>query len=185
MPQNPRGRGYLKGVVLGKKPYEIINFTLKKRLERELESREEKETKKRFKVCLICKTRKSLSYFAVDKRSSDGRVGACKICKSRQSLAYYYEHKEEIAVKVKKYREDNPIDRSEYFQDYRRDNKERLRKIAKLWYKKNKKAIKKRSLEYYNNNREYCQFIRELWRLKNRGKLKKYNRQYNLKMRGG
>jgi len=163
---------------LVKRPYEIINFTLRKRLEKELESREEKETKKRFKICIICKTRKSIFNFSVDRRSSDGRAGACKICKSKQSLKYYYEHKEEISIRVKEYRRTHELNRSVYFENYRKDNKEHLKKIASKWYKKNRKRIKKRALVYFEKNREYCLIVRGLWRKNHKEELKKYNRQY-------
>jgi len=166
---------------LVKKPYEYVDLSLKKKLERELLSREEKETVKVFKVCLICKERKSLFSFSVDRRSSDGRNGACKICKGKQSLEYYYSHKEEILIQVEEYRKTHKIDRSIYFQNYQRDHKKHLKKIAKAWYKKNKKAIKKRNLKYYQENKEACLAIRELWREKNKEGIKKYNRGYKRK----
>ncbi len=166
-----------------KRPYEFIDLSLKKKLEGDLESREEKETVKIFKVCLKCKTRKSLFHFGVDKRSSDGRLGVCKVCRAIQSLKYYYENREEILIRIKKYSLTHQQDRTKYFQDYQEKNRERLKKIAKAWYKKNKKAIKKRNLKYYEENKEACQAIRKLWIKNHKEEIKKYNREYNLKMR--
>lgn len=71
---------------MAEKPYEFVDSSLRKKLEGELESREERETKKRFKVCSKCKMRKSFSYFVIDRRSSDGRTGECKSCRSKKSL---------------------------------------------------------------------------------------------------
>ncbi len=161
-----------------KRPYEFVDLSLKKKIEKELESREEEETKKRFKVCLICKMRKSLFSFSVDRRSRDNRNGACKICKSEQALKYYYENREKILVKVKKYQENHKRDRSTYFENYQRNNKERLKKIASAWYKENKKAIKKRNLKYYEDNKEACQARRKLWIKNHKEEIKKYNREY-------
>ena len=161
-----------------KGPYEFIDLSLKKKLEKELETREEKETKKIFKVCLICGERKSLFSFSIDRRSRDNRNGACKICKSEQALKYYHENREKILVKVKKYQKDNPRDRSKYLKNYQRDNKERLKKITAAWYKKNKKAIKKRNLKYYEENKEACQARRKLWIKNHKEEIKKYNREY-------
>ena len=168
-----------------KRPYEFIDLSLLKRIEKQLENRKELERSKIFKTCLICGERKSLFSFSVDRRSSDGRVGACRVCKSRQSLKYYYEHKEEILIRVEEYRRTHKIDRSIYFQNYQRDHKKQLKKIAKAWYKKNKKAIKKRNLEYYEDNKEHCQAIRKLWIEGHKEEIKKYNREYQKLKKGG
>jgi len=153
-------------------------------IERNLQERKEKEIKKRFKTCSKCGERKSLLYFAVDRRSSDGRTGDCKTCRSRESSKYYYQNREQILIKVKEYQETHKEDRSVYFENYQRDHKEHLKKVASRWYKKNKKEIKKRSLKYYEENKEACQATRELWRENHKEKIKKYNREYK-KLKSG
>jgi len=147
-------------------------------IEWDLQERKEKELKKRFKTCSKCGERKSLLYFAIDKRSSDGRIGACKTCRSRESSKYYYQNREQILIKVKEYQETHKKDRSVYFKNYQRDHKEHLKKVAERWYKKNKKAIKKRSLKYYHENKEACRIRRGLWSEKNKEEIKKYNKEY-------
>lgn len=147
-------------------------------IERNLQERKEKETKKRFKTCSKCGERKSLLYFAVDRRSSDGRTGDCKTCRSRESSEYYYQNREQILIKVKEYQETHKEGRSVYFENYQRDHKEHLKKVASKRYKKNKKAIKKRNLKYYQENKEACRIRRGLWLEKNKERVKKYNREY-------
>ena len=168
---------------MGKKPYEFIDLTLKKEIEGRLESREEKERVKIFKICLKCKIRKSLFYFSIDRRSSDNRTGICKTCRSQEALKYYYLNRERILSENKEARKMGTIDRSKYFEDYRKDNEEHLKKVAKRWYIKNKKRIKKRNIKYYEENKEACQAIRELWKEDNREKIKKYNREYSKRVR--
>ena len=170
-------RGYLKGVVLGKKFYEFIDLSLKRKLEKELEDRKSK-IHKYYKICVRCGQLKMRSAFSREKRNTDGKLGVCKTCKSRESLKYYYENKKAILAKVKKYQKANPRDRSSYFENYRELNKKRLKKIAKAWYKENKKMIKKRNLKYYEDNKEHCQAIRKIWIEEHKEEIKKYNREY-------
>ncbi|MBA7548878.1 hypothetical protein ES705_41346 [subsurface metagenome] len=168
---------------MGKKSYEFIDLPLKKEIEEQLEDREEQERKKRFKICLRCGERKSPFYFAIDRRSTDDRTGECLACRSKRALAYYYNNREKILSKIKEYQSEK--DRSSYFQGYREGHKEHLSQLAKKWYRKNRKRIKKRNLEYYEANKEACQAIRKKWIEGHKERIKEYNREYNLKMKGG
>jgi len=161
-----------------KKSYEFVDLILRREIEIQLEKREEKELSRKFKVCSKCKMRRSLSYFSIDRRSSDKRIGVCKTCRNKEALRYYYTNRERILSEAKEARKMGTIDRSEYFEKYRIDHKEHLKKLAGKWYKKNKKVVKERNLKYYENNKEVCRAIRELWRENNREKIKKYNREY-------
>jgi len=130
-----------------KSSYEFVDLSSQRERELELEEREEQERKRRFKVCPKCKTRKSLFYFAEDKRNSDGKTGECLACRSKRALQYYYENREKILIKIKEYQDSHKRDRRIYFQNYRLDHEEHLQKIARNWYRKNRKRIKKRDLE--------------------------------------
>jgi hypothetical protein len=98
-----------------------------------------------FKVCSKCGETKFIFKFSLDKRNLDGRTNICKACRSREYLRYYYQNRERILIQVKEYQDKK--DRSKYFKDYRREHGARLKKQAGEWYRKNKKAIKKRNLE--------------------------------------
>lgn len=111
----------------------------------ELEERKEKESTKVFRTCPKCGKRKSIYLFSVDKRNTKGRTNICKSCLARKSLQYYYENREELLIKMKEYQDQK--DRSKYFQDYQKNHKEHLQKIAHIWYMKNRKRIKKKYLK--------------------------------------
>lgn len=127
--------------------FEFVDITLKEQLEQRLEGREEKETTKIFKTCLRCKVRKPLLQFTTDRRNTNGRTSVCKKCKIIEYLRYYYKNRNEILVQNKRYRDNNKGRRTKYFQDYQRDHKKHLQKVAAIWYKKNRKRIKERRLE--------------------------------------
>lgn len=160
-----------------KKFYEFVDLTLKKEIERQLESREERQRIKVFKICSKCGERKSLLYFSTAKRNRSGRSGICKVCRNKEALKYYYNNREEILIKMKEYQSEN--DRSKYFENYKADHKGHLQKLASKWYQENKKKIKKRNLEYYYANEEACNKRRKLWIKNNKEKIKEYNREYN------
>lgn len=115
------------------------------KLEGELEERENRESTKIFKVCPKCGKRKSTYLFSVDKRNIRGRTNICKSCLARESLQYYYRNKDRLLIKIKEYQDGK--DRSKYFQNYREDHKEHLKKIAHSWYMRNRERIKKGYLE--------------------------------------
>jgi len=162
---------------MAKKSFEFD--TLFSDVERELEERENKIKPIRFRVCKKCGEKKPSFKFSIDKRNTDGRIGVCKVCRSRESLEYYYQNRDKILIQNKEYQ--GKKDRSKYFKDYQRENKEHLKKLAGRWYKSNRKKIKKRNLKYYQENKETCQQSRKLWIENNRERIRKYNREYKRK----
>ncbi len=150
-------------------------------VEQELEERKSHITPILFRVCSKCGETKLIFKFPIDKRNTDGRVGICKECRSKESLRYYYQNREIILIKIKEYQDTHKRDRRVYFQNYRVDHEEHLKKLAGKWYKSNKRKIKKRNLEYYRANEEACKQRRKLWIEKNRERIKKYNREYKRK----
>jgi len=134
-----------------KKSYEFADITLLKKLGQRLEEREEKEESKIFKVCPKCKVRKPIFQFTTDKRNRNGRTNVCKVCKIIEYLKYYYENKARILIVNKRYRDDHRGQRTKYFQDYQKDHKKHLQKVAAIWYQKNRKRIKERNLKLKTN----------------------------------
>jgi hypothetical protein len=163
---------------MSKKSYEFD--TRYSDVEQGLEERKNRIKTICFKTCSKCGEIKSIFKFSLDKRNLDDRIGVCKVCRGRESLEYYYQNRDKILIRNKEYQDKK--DRSVYFKDYRREHEERLKKLAASWYRKNKKAIKKRNLQYYEEHKEACQAIRGLWREKNKEKIKKYNQEYKAKV---
>jgi len=129
--------------------YEFADITLLKQLEQRLEGREGKEESKIFKTCPRCKVRKPVYQFSKDKRNTlkNGRKNVCKVCSTIEYLKYYYANRENVLLTNKRYRDDHRGDRTKYFENYQKDHKEHLQKIAAIWYQKNRKRIKKRNLK--------------------------------------
>lgn len=161
--------------------YEFADITAIKQREEELRIREEREAKKRFKVCSKCGIRKSPFSFSVERRRVNGRIGVCKVCRSKESLGYYYRNRERILIWHRSYQEKHKETRAIYFRLYYEENKEHLQEIARKWYKKNKKRIKESALKYYKANKEACNQRRKLWIENNREKIRTYNREYKRK----
>jgi len=134
---------------MAKKPYEFD--TRFSDMEQGLQAREEKEQSKIFRVCPKCKVRRPLLQFTTDKRNINGRTSVCKKCRIIEYLEYYYQNKARILIVNKKYRDDHKGRRTKYFQDYQRDHKEHLQKVAAIWYKKNRKRIRERNLKLKAN----------------------------------
>ncbi|MBA7515697.1 hypothetical protein ES705_07740 [subsurface metagenome] len=131
--------------------YEFVDIALLEQLEQRLEEREEKVGKIVFKVCRRCGIRKPILQFTTDKRNTNGRASICKKCKIIEYLKYYYANRENVLLTNKRYRDNHKRDRTKYFQDYQKDHKEHLQKIAAIWYKKNRRRIKKRNLKLKAN----------------------------------
>lgn len=145
--------------------------------------RKQKLKKIIFKTCSRCGEKKPGFEFGRDKRVKDGRRSICRECKNREQLKYYYQNRDRILKNIREYEDNHKEKRSIYQKHYREKHGEHLKKQAKKWYKKNRKAIKERNLKYYNKHKEDCQARRKLWRAKNKDKIREYNREYKRKQR--
>ncbi|MBA7583977.1 hypothetical protein ES708_25929 [subsurface metagenome] len=134
---------------MSKGSFEFVDVALFEQRKRELQEREEKEQTKVFRVCQRCKVRKPVYQFSKDKRNTlkNGRKNVCKVCSTIEYLKYYYANRENVLLTNKRYRDDHKGYRTKYFENYQKTHKEHLQKVAAIWYKKNRKRIKKRNLE--------------------------------------
>jgi len=111
---------------------ELIAYDYKSQL---LEDRKQKIKEIKFKVCRKCGEKKPVFKFSIDKRNRNGIANICKACLNLASLDYYYhnrEHKDQRRI---------------YSESYREDHFDHLQKEAKIYYRKNRKRIKKRDLK--------------------------------------
>ena len=122
---------------------EVVEYDYKSQ---KLEDRKSKITRC-FKTCLKCGEVKPLLQFSTDKRNTNGRTSVCKKCKIIEYLGYYYQHQAKILIVNKRYRDTHRGYRTKYFENYQKDHKEHLQKIAAIWYQKNRKRIKERNLK--------------------------------------
>ncbi len=123
---------------------ELIAYDYKSQL---LEDRKQKIKEIKFKVCRKCGEKKPVFKFSIDKRNRNGIANICKACLNLASLDYYYHNRESRLALVKKYDKEHKDQRRIYSESYREDHFDHLQKEAKIYYRKNRKRIKKRDLK--------------------------------------
>lgn len=87
---------------------------------------EEKEEEIIYRICYVCKQKKPLSEFYSNKTRKLGKSYICKTCAKIQRKRYRANHMEEIAVYLKKYREDNKQEKLKRDKRYYKTEKGRL-----------------------------------------------------------
>jgi hypothetical protein len=106
------------------------------------------------KICSSCSIEKEIIEFGKDKNKKDGLKNVCKDCRKIESKNRYLENREyftnyretnrdEILLKLKIWRENNPEKRKEYYQ-------------------KNIDKEKNYSIEYRKNNKEYYRIYQNI-----------------------
>lgn len=84
----------------------------------------------------------------------------CKDCKSKYKKEWKKSNKENISLKDKKYREDNP----DKIKEWRENNKEKIVSTGKKYYQNNKSIVKNKQKEYRNTNRKKLSFYNKRYR---------------------
>jgi hypothetical protein len=164
----------------------------------------EKETK--IKVCTICKLKKAIELFHIDKRRSDGHTASCRECnnsakklsgsKRRADKKYYESNKTELLEKNKEYRNIIKNDegfknrrkeyynsRKEHFLNYKKQwyiqNKDHHLVLSKKYYETHKELVLEKSKDYYNNRRRKDPFFKMKDTIRNRVKQSIRNKKMN------
>jgi len=115
------------------------------------------------KKCIKCKDVKELTEFNIAKANKDGYIGTCKSCLKVYRKLYYINNKEYLDSNSKL--------------NYYKDHKETLRKAGD-YRKANKQKIKKINKEYYQNNKTIIKSKQKLYQDKNRIKRKEKAKEY-------
>lgn len=114
------------------------------------------------KTCTKCEKSKTVEEFCVNRAAKDGRNYSCKECETRI--------REEKREYYQKWKKDNKESVKEYQKDYRVNNKEKMSDYIKEYYKENKDKIASQVSEYQKNNKAK----RNAWHAKRRAaKLKR------------
>ena len=97
------------------------------------------------------------------------KAGLNKLVAGRKSVEYYYDNKERILECKQEYRKENKdkireYDQKKYWENvehilerqkrYRENNKDKIKEIMKTHYENNKEDIKRKSKEIYETNKE-------------------------------
>ena len=83
------------------------------------------------KTCTVCKLKQPLENYSLDRRIKCGRRGNCKDCEHRNYRA-----------------------QREYFRNYYRDHKEKMKAYTSKYFKSHRTASRLAAKKYRRNNRE-------------------------------
>lgn len=100
------------------------------------------------RICNVCNEQKTLIFFSKDKRSPSGRSGECTSCKNRMT------------------------------REYKRNNKEKIKKESHEYKLKNKDKIKEYGKKRYLEKKEHIKIVTKNWRLGNKEKVREIRRSY-------
>ena len=127
------------------------------------------------KKCTKCEKVKSLDEFCNDKSKKDGKFLKCRKCASQYYKDYRKNNKEKEKLRHHLYHKKNKEKINQYTKEYRKDNQEQLAEYRDNYRKNNKEKEKLRHHLYYLNNKEKIKTYKEKWNKNNPKKLKNYS----------
>ena len=120
------------------------------------------------KECKLCKITSSLSNFPLHKKSKDGVENRCKPCKKIYDSKRYKEDPEYHIKKATEWGVNNPQRKLEImvkyqnsdkyrksWDEYYKNNQDKLKKVAREWNSTNKDRINVRDKNKYNNDIQF------------------------------
>lgn len=124
-----------------------------------------------YKKCCICKNDKLLIDFSKDKSNANGRSNKCILCKNSMSREFKKKNKEKIRKKSQEYYKKNKEKISEYNKNRYIKKAEHIKKIAKIWRQNNKEKVRENRRNYERNNKEKMKEKRKRYVSNNRDKI--------------
>ena len=106
------------------------------------------------KKCSKCGEEKDISEFRNNNRSKDKKDYFCKLCRRERDNNYRKNNKDKIKKTRKEYREKNKDKIKEYKKEYREKNKDKIKEYKKEWYENNKDKIKEARYNLYQKNKD-------------------------------
>lgn len=106
------------------------------------------------KICKICNIEKNTTDFHKRKNGLYGVFTTCKSCRKEIKFQKYRENSDEMRLKSKLWRQNNPEKRKEVSANYRIKNKEKIKISDKEYRERNKEKEQLRLKIYYQNNKE-------------------------------
>ena len=126
------------------------------------------------KVCSCCKVEKPVSEFSKSKAKKDGLRIVCRAC----DRDYYQRNKERIAVRDKKYRQQNKDIMRTRNKNYYDANKTTLALKLKEYRQQNKSVIAAQRKEHYETNKTNLLVIKKAYYHANKEERRVYARNY-------
>lgn len=152
-----------------------------------------------YRICSVCKQRKSISEFNKDKTRKLGRAYICKQCNNfknakyredhKEEIAEYHRgykktHKEEIAKRGKKYRGAHKEEIEKHDREYRAEHKEEKAEYHKKYYGEHKEKITERVKRYREAHKDEFTEYKRGWIKAHKQEVVGYIRKYNQTEKG-
>lgn len=112
------------------------------------------------KICNRCQLEKNIDEFELRKDTGKYR-NTCKECRKSYCKNWYKNNLEHV-------------------KNYREENKETIRKKARIYYEKNQEHLKKYSKEFREENKDYYLEYNKEYKKTHKEEISKYNKQYNI-----
>jgi hypothetical protein len=147
------------------------------------------------KICSKCKIEKEVCNFHKWKYGPDGYKRICKDCRKSETKVYYKKNGEKIKLNVSVYRKNNEdkvkkLKKRIYERDkkrilmvnkkYRDNNKTKIKLNSKEFRQKNDEKIKQEKKKYYTKNKKQINLKHKIYRENNREKRNEYQKNRKL-----
>lgn len=135
------------------------------------------------KKCSMCKTKKKMTDFHLDKKSKDGHVTRCKPCVKEYGRNRYLLNRDDIISNTKEWRLKNKDRYKGILSNWYKKNKTRHRENCILWQENNIEKEKEYQIEYAKNHSAKKVKMAKKWKHDNPEKTKISARKTNHKKR--
>lgn len=144
------------------------------------------------KICYKCKSEKELIYFGKRKDSKDGHKNICKKCDNlivaewrknnpdkvkKTKRLNYINNTEKIKLRYEKWLSNNP----DYFENYRKNNQDKIKETQNKYRENNPGKIKESSDKWNKNNIEKIRKTQKNYRENNSEKVNNWKKNYREK----
>jgi len=124
------------------------------------------------KTCSKCNIKKPLSDFYKHPNTKDGLDYSCKQCKLEYAKEYRNKlDKNEVSEYFNKYRKENKEQLKRSKAEYYQKNKEKISLYYKEYYKENKEKVIRRNKNWVNKNKKRVSLQQKVWREKNKDRV--------------
>ena len=130
------------------------------------------------KTCSKCGETKPFAEFHKHKRNKDGYANCCKSCVAVRGRRWREDNKEAIAERKRQYYQENKEAILEYHRRYREENREAVLERKRQWYQENKEAAVECKRQYYQENKDVILERNKRWREDNKEAIAERSRQY-------
>ena len=130
------------------------------------------------KICSKCKVEKDFAEFHKRIDVKDGLRSYCKDCNTEYSQEWRENNRERVAETNSRWNQKNKERIAKYNKKYQKDNREKITKQYKKYYQRNKEQIQERRKEYSQRNGDRIAESQRKYQQNNREKIRKHHKKY-------